>query len=102
MAALLAASPETAGELHKSVFGSLVELPTEDLETLILTLSTWFDVGGSMTDAAKQLYVHPNTVRYRLRRVQAQTGRSLENPRDVADIRAALIAHDMIPSTARH
>ena len=101
MAALLAASPETAGELHKSVFGSLVELPTEDLETLILTLSTWFDVGGSMTDAAKRLYVHPNTVRYRLRRVQAQTGRSLENPRDVADIRAALIAHDMIPDTAR-
>ena len=101
MAALLAASPETAKELHRSVFGGLVELPTEDLETLILTLSTWFDVSGSMSDAAKRLYVHPNTVRYRLRRVQALTGRSLENPRDVADIRAALIAHDMIPDTAR-
>ena len=101
IAALLAASPETAGELHKSVFGSLVQLPAEDLETLLLTLSTWFDVGGSMTDAAKRLYVHPNTIRYRLRRVQTQTGRSLENPRDVADLRAALIAHDMIPDAAR-
>jgi hypothetical protein len=101
IAALLAASPETAGELHKSVFGSLIQLPAEDLETLLLTLSTWFDVGGSMTDAAKRLYVHPNTIRYRLRRVQTQTGRSLENPRDVADLRAALIAHDMIPDAAR-
>jgi len=101
MAALLAASPDTAGELRKSVFGSLVELPTEDLETLLLTLSTWYETGGSVNDAAKLLYVHPNTIRYRLRRVQTLTGRSLENPRDVADIRAALIAHEMIPGTAR-
>lgn len=101
MAALLAASPDTAGELRRSVFGALVELPTEDLETLLLTLSTWYEAGGSVNDAAKRLYVHPNTIRYRLRRVQTQTGRSLENPRDVADIRAALIANDIIPSTAR-
>ena len=66
MAALLAASPDTAGELRKSVFGGLVELPTEDLETLMLTVSTWYEASGSMNDAAKRLYVHPNTVRYRL------------------------------------
>jgi DNA-binding PucR family transcriptional regulator len=98
--ALLAAAPDTASELRKLVFGSMIELPQEDLETLLLTLSTWYDVGGSINDAAKHLYVHPNTIRYRLRRVQTQTGRSLDDPRDVADIRAALIAHDMIPHSA--
>jgi hypothetical protein len=98
--ALLAAAPDTASELRNLVFGSMLELPTEDLETLLLTLSTWYDVGGSINDAAKHLYVHPNTVRYRIRRVQALTGRSLDDPRDVSDIRAALIAHDMIPHVA--
>ena len=101
IAALLAASPDTASDLRKSVFGNLDELPADDLETLLLTLSTWYEAGGSVNDAAKLLYVHPNTIRYRLRRVQTQTGRSLENPRDVADIRAALMANDMIPGTAR-
>lgn len=98
--ALLAAAPDTASDLRKLVFGSLLELPPEDLETLLLTLSTWYDVGGSINDAAKHLYVHPNTIRYRLRRVQTHTGRSLDDPRDIADIRAALIAHDMIPRIA--
>lgn len=97
MGALLAASPDTARELSKSVLGGLIELPEEDTKTLLLTLSTWFESAGSITEAAKRLYVHPNTVRYRLRRIQSETQRSLEDPRDVAEIRTALIAHDMIP-----
>jgi PucR C-terminal helix-turn-helix domain len=98
MGALLAASPDTARELSKSVLGGLIELPEEDTKTLLLTLSTWFESAGSITEAAKRLYLHPNTVRYRLRRIQSETQRSLEDPRDVAEIRTALIAHDMIPS----
>ena len=97
MGALLAASPDTARELSKSVLGGLIELPEEDTKTLLLTLSTWFESAGSITEAAKRLYLHPNTVRYRLRRIQSETQRSLEDPRDVAEIRTALIAHDMIP-----
>jgi hypothetical protein len=97
--ALLAAAPDTATELRKLVFGSMIELPQEDFDTLVLTLATWYDVAGSIGDAAKRLYVHPNTVRYRLKRIQTQTGRSLDDPRDVADLRAALLAHDMIPKT---
>ncbi|MDT0353789.1 PucR family transcriptional regulator [Pseudonocardia charpentierae] len=96
--ALLAASPDTAGELRRSVLGGLDELPREDQETLLLTLSTWYESSGSVTDAAKRLYVHPNTVRYRLRRVQAETQRNLDDPRDVADIWAALVANEMIPA----
>jgi hypothetical protein len=96
--ALLAASPDTARELCKSVLGGLFELPEEDMKTLLLTLSTWFESAGSITEAAKRLYVHPNTVRYRLRRIQSETQRSLEDPRDVAEIRTALIAQDMIPN----
>ena len=34
--------------------------------------------------AAERLCCHPNTVRYRLRRIEKRTGRSLSRPRDVA------------------
>ena len=96
--ALLAASPDTALALRKSVLGGLIDLPEEDRTTLLLTLSTWFEAAGSITEAAKRLYLHPNTVRNRLRRIQTETERSLEDPRDIASIRTALIAHDMIPT----
>jgi DNA-binding PucR family transcriptional regulator len=43
------------------------------------------------------LFCHANTVRYRLRRVEKLTGRSLEDPRDVADIRAAIVALRLLP-----
>jgi DNA-binding PucR family transcriptional regulator len=52
---------------------------------------------GRMFRTAERLYVHPNTVRYRLRRIQTLTERSLENPADVAVLRTALLAYEMIP-----
>ncbi|WP_439334070.1 helix-turn-helix domain-containing protein [Streptomyces griseofuscus] len=42
--------------------------------------------------AARTLFVHPRTVRYRLGRVEELTGRSLSDPRATADTRAALLA----------
>jgi DNA-binding PucR family transcriptional regulator len=52
---------------------------------------------GGCSRTAERLYVHPNTVRYRLRRIQTLTERSLENPADVAVLRTALLAYEMIP-----
>jgi len=43
-------------------------------------------------EAGKRIYCHPNTVRYRLRRLQEHTGRSLDDPRTVAELLAALDA----------
>jgi PucR C-terminal helix-turn-helix domain len=44
------------------------------------------DSGGSASQAAARLFCHPNTVRHRLRRISAATGRSLSAPRDVAEL----------------
>ena len=50
------------------------------------------DCGGSSDRAARQLFVHPNPVRQRLRRVAQLTGRTLTAPRDVAQLCLALEA----------
>ncbi|SDK69670.1 DNA-binding transcriptional regulator, PucR family [Actinopolyspora mzabensis] len=58
--------------------------------TLLETLDTYLEVGGVLESCARKLYVHPNTVRYRLRRISEVTGRSPSNPRGAHTLRVAL------------
>jgi hypothetical protein len=89
---LAAAAPDAAGELARAVLGPVLDLPAQDRSSLLGTLQAWFDAGGSAVEAGKRIYCHPNTVRYRLRRLQEHTGRSLDDPRAVAELLAALDA----------
>jgi DNA-binding PucR family transcriptional regulator len=81
---------EEGERIVQRVLGTVLELPAEDRAVLLETLRVWFDNAGSAEQSAEKLYCHPNTVRYRLRRVQELTGRSLSEPYDVADLAAAL------------
>jgi DNA-binding PucR family transcriptional regulator len=83
--------------LVESVLGEVLTLPVEDREMLLSTVSAWFETAGSTAKAARRLFCHANTVRYRLNRLEALTGRALVDPRDVADIRAAIIALRLLP-----
>ncbi|WP_083962616.1 helix-turn-helix domain-containing protein [Hoyosella altamirensis] len=48
------------------------------------------DADGSTAKAAARLVCHPNTVRYRLRRIEQHIGRQLSKPADTAAICLAL------------
>ncbi|OSC27016.1 hypothetical protein B8W69_15170 [Mycobacterium vulneris] len=65
-------------------------LPEQEREALLDTLEAWFDHGGSAERAARALYVHPNTVRQRLREVEQRTGRLVTEPRVAAELCIAL------------
>ncbi len=54
------------------------------------TLAAFFDSGGSIEATARARYVHPNTVRYRLRRIQEVTGYSALDSRGGYALRLAL------------
>lgn len=58
---------------------------------LLDTLTTYFDQGGSVEGTARALYVHPNTVRYRLKRVADLTGLSPGDARQGFTMRIALV-----------
>ncbi|MFJ1973809.1 PucR family transcriptional regulator [Streptomyces sp. NPDC087903] len=92
LAMLVAAAPAEAAHLMSVVLKPVLDLPALERTRLLETLDNWFAAGGSATTAAQRLYVHPNTVRYRLRRVEELTGRSLSDPHTVADLGAALLA----------
>jgi len=57
---------------------------------LIETLDAFFANGGVLESAARELFVHPNTVRYRLRRITDITGRAPSNSRDALVLRVGL------------
>ena len=97
---LAAAAPDAAGELVRTVLGPILELPTQDRSSLLSTLQAWFDAGGSAVETGKRIYCHPNTVRYRLRRLQEHTGRSLDDPKAVAELLAALDALRLVHGTS--
>jgi DNA-binding PucR family transcriptional regulator len=54
------------------------------------TLSAWLRTGGSIEGAARELFCHSNTVRYRLRQVADVTGLTPARPRDAFTLQIAL------------
>ena len=67
---VLVGDAEARRSLLQDVYRPLVTVGGPLLETL----SVYLGEGRSLEGAARVLYVHPNTVRYRLRRVAALTG----------------------------
>ncbi|ULR56335.1 helix-turn-helix domain-containing protein [Streptomyces deccanensis] len=92
LAMVVAAAPAEAAHLVDVVLRPVVDLPVVERARLLRTLEHWFAAAGSATAAARSLFVHPNTVRYRLRRVEELTARSLSDPQAVAHIATALLA----------
>jgi len=53
-------------------------------------VATYLDTGGSIEGTAREMFIHANTVRYRLRRVAELTGYAPGNSRDAFTLRVAL------------
>ncbi|MDG4832467.1 helix-turn-helix domain-containing protein [Solwaraspora sp. WMMD1047] len=90
----LAGDSEARRSLRQDVYAALVRSGGELLETL----DAFFAAGGVLESAARSLFVHPNTVRYRLRRVADVTGFSPLAPRDAFALRIALAVGRLDPA----
>ncbi|HEX8520250.1 MAG TPA: helix-turn-helix domain-containing protein [Pseudonocardia sp.] len=77
---------------HRRLVATAVTPLTDAGGELLRTLAAYVEGGGSLEACARRLYVHPNTVRYRLRRVGEVTGLSPTDPRDAFVLRTALVA----------
>lgn len=87
--------PERAMAGDRAAREQLVEeiySPLEEAGSALLeTLSVYLEQASSLEGAARMLFVHPNTVRYRLRRVTDVTGWSPSDVRSAFTLRIALI-----------
>jgi len=91
----LAGDSEARRVLRHDAYGALARAGGGLLETL----DAFFTAGGVLESAARELYVHPNTVRYRLKRVAEVTGMSPLDGRDAFALRMSLAIGRLDPAT---
>ncbi|MDI1463790.1 helix-turn-helix domain-containing protein [Catellatospora sp. KI3] len=91
----LAGDGEARRILRHSAYGALARTSGELLETL----DSFLVHGGALEATARALFVHPNTVRYRLRRVAEVTGFAPLTPRDAFTLKIALALGRLEPGT---
>ncbi|HXA90939.1 MAG TPA: helix-turn-helix domain-containing protein [Mycobacterium sp.] len=86
LASAAVSAPEVLVKLVAPTIDSFAGLPDQERDILFETFQAWVDNDGSMRAVGELLFCHPNTVRYRLHRIEQRTGRSLSKPRDVAEL----------------
>ena len=63
---------------------------------LIKTLDAFIRLHGSVNAVARDLFLHRNTVRQRLRRIAQLTGANLQDPNDRLSLQLALLGRDAL------
>ena len=70
--------------------------PLDDLPDLKTTLVEYISHGPSLPAVAKRLFLHPNTVAYRLTRIKELTGRDPKTPAGISELFLALRASQLV------
>jgi PucR C-terminal helix-turn-helix domain/GGDEF-like domain len=86
LATAAVSAPAVMLKSARIVLAQFDDLSEEERELLFETFRVWQEKDASVSATAEVLVCHPNTVRYRLRRIEKRTGRSLSRPRDLAEL----------------
>lgn len=87
---VLTADREAADDLRRRVLAPLAELRPNTAERLAETLRSWLLHQGQREAVAAELFVHPQTVRYRMTQIRELFGERLNDPRTVMELTVAL------------
>ncbi|MEV0154746.1 helix-turn-helix domain-containing protein [Micromonospora sp. NPDC050686] len=87
---VLSMDPEGLADLRAQVLEPLSGLPPATAQRLAETLRSWLLHQGRREDVAADLFVHPQTVRYRMGKLRELYGDRLHDPAVVLDLTLAL------------
>lgn len=90
VALVLAADPQAVADLRGRVLAPLDGMRASTREKLEETLRAWLLHQGRREDVAASLFVHPQTVRYRMGQLRDAFGDRLEDPDEVLALVLAL------------
>lgn len=96
---VLRADEVALADLRAQVLAPLADLSPSAREKLTETLRSWLLHHGRREAIAAELFVHPQTVRYRLGQLRELYGKRLEDPRTVLELTLAL-GVPAVPPTA--
>ena len=84
------ADPEALADLRAAALAPLADVRPSTAEKLEATLRSWLLHQGRREDVAADLFVHPQTVRYRMNQLRELYGDRLEDPDTVLALTLAL------------
>ena len=73
----------------REVFGG--EVPKKLDEETLTTINKFFELNLNVSETARQLYLHRNTLTYRLERIQKVTGLDIRSFEDAMTLKLALM-----------
>jgi hypothetical protein len=89
-ALMLAADPEVRADLRARVLAPLADQRPSTADKLAETLRAWVLHQGRREAVAEELFIHPQTVRYRVGQLRELYGDRLEDPEFVLEVTLAL------------
>jgi DNA-binding PucR family transcriptional regulator len=98
LAVAAVSAPEVTKKVATVILGRFDDLTSEEKNVLFDTFKAWLANKGSVSNAAAQLHVHPNTVRHRLHRIERYTDRSLTVPDELAEMCLAFAVRENMPA----
>ena len=87
---VVTADPEALADLRARALAPLADVRPAAAEKLEATLRSWLLHQGRREDVAADLFVHPQTVRYRMNQLRDLYGDALEDPQTVLMLTLAL------------
>ena len=87
---VVTADPEAHADLRARALAPLADLKPATAEKLEATLKSWLLHQGRRDDVAADLFVHPQTVRYRMGQLRELYGDALDDPHTVLMLTLAL------------
>ncbi|MCO8269040.1 helix-turn-helix domain-containing protein [Actinoplanes sp. TRM 88003] len=91
---VLTADAPALADLRARVLAPLADAPEDSAAKLVDTLRSWLRHQGRREEVAAELFVHPQTVRYRMTRLRELYGDRLRDPEWISALTIALAVPD--------
>jgi len=94
--ALLAGAPELSLHVASEVLAPLWQLRETQRQRILQTFRVYLQGSGSVTETARALHYHRNSVLNHLQTLETLTGRSIHSPRQLAELVIAVTAVELL------
>lgn len=83
-------------ELYESTLKTLAYPKSKEDEELLKTIQVFLDSQCEISETSRKLYIHRNTVKYRIEKTEAITELSFQDPSDSLRVRVALLIGSLL------
>lgn len=103
VAELLKMIPQEAlSDFYKESFHTLLKIDSCEREELMNTVRVFLETHGQIAETAKRLFIHRNTVAYRLNKFEQLTHRNLRDPNESLRFRLAFVIDKVLEDFSPH